>query len=71
MLFIKWKDLTKVADLMCQKYGYNVQFSSLAIKNSLKQVLDASVDKLISNMRSKEKNEYLNYLTPRNRDLLY
>lgn len=22
VLFIKWKDLAKVSDLMCQKYGY-------------------------------------------------
>jgi hypothetical protein len=70
VLFIKWKDLTKVADLMCQKYGYHVQFSSLAIKNSLRTVLDASVDKLICNMRNREKDEYLNYFTPRNRTLL-
>lgn len=37
----------------------------------LKQLLDASVDKLIRNMKPKEQDDYLNYFTQRNRALLH
>lgn len=71
VLFIKWKDLAKVSDLMCQKYGYIEKYSNLSTMKCLKQLLDASVDKLIRNMKPKEQGEYLNYFTPRNRALLH
>ncbi len=41
--FIKWKDLDKVTDLMCQKYGYDMRFSRHNINHSLKLLLQASV----------------------------
>jgi AAA+ ATPase superfamily predicted ATPase len=34
--YIKWKDMNKVADVMCQKYSYTVKFSLHSVKNSLK-----------------------------------
>lgn len=52
MLFIKWKDLNKVTDQMGQKFGYDVKYSYLSITNSLKQLLEASVDKLLKSFKS-------------------
>lgn len=49
--YIKWRDLTKVTDVMCQKYSYDVKFSFHSIKNSLRQLLDISVDKLLKNLK--------------------
>lgn len=47
--FIKWKDLHKVSDLMCQKYGYDMKWSFHSVKEKLKLLLFACIDKLIKN----------------------
>jgi hypothetical protein len=50
--YIKWRDINKVSDLMCQKYGYDMRWSFHSVKNKLKELLNASINKLIKNFKA-------------------
>lgn len=60
ILYKKSKDLNKVADGMCQKYGYELRYSLHSVKNKIRQLLNASLDKLVCNL-PKEMMVYKEY----------
>jgi hypothetical protein len=69
ILFIKSKDIIKVSDGLCQKYGYDIRWSIHSVKFKLIQLLGFSVDKLIRSCK-KEKELYEQYFTENRRAIL-
>lgn len=70
ILYIKHRDVNKVADGMCQKYGYDMRWSIHSVKFKLRHVLDAAVTKLVSNFKQKEADLYQHYFDAKRRQLL-
>lgn len=51
ILYIKHRDFNKVSDDLCQKYGYDVRWSLHSVKVKMRELLQASVDKLLTNFK--------------------
>lgn len=43
ILYIKWRDLTKVSDALCQTYGYELKWSIISVKHIFRELLNKSV----------------------------
>jgi hypothetical protein len=68
--FIKWKDLHKVSDLMCQKYGYDMKWSFHSVKEKLKLLLFSCIDKLNKNSKQNEQDKYRHFFTEGKKKIL-
>jgi hypothetical protein len=68
--FLKHKDLNRVADDLCQKYGYDVRWSLHSVKVKMKEILTKPLDKLLSNFKNESREVYSNYITPNRREIL-
>lgn len=64
--YIKWRDLNKVSDLMCQKYGYDMKWSFHSVKNNLKLLVTSSINKLKKNFKPADLDIYKHYFTYKN-----
>ncbi len=62
--------MTKVADLMCQKYGYDMKWSLHSVRSKLRDLLAASISKLTSSCKKGDNELYKHFFTPKNTQVL-
>lgn len=71
ILYIKYKDYTRVSDDMGQKYGYDIKWSFHSVRVKLRDFLQKSIDKLISSITDIDiQSVFTKYFTRKRRDLL-
>lgn len=58
--------MTKVSDLMCQKYGYDMKWSLHSVRSKLRDLLAASISKLSSSCKKGDNELYKHFFTPKN-----
>lgn len=51
LLFKQHTSVEKVSDALCQKYGYDIKWSVHSIRNILKRIYKASLEKLVNASR--------------------
>ncbi len=51
-LYLQFKNLTKVSDSMCEKFGYTLKWSKHAIRQKIKVLLKLSVKRLIATVEA-------------------
>jgi hypothetical protein len=55
-LYIQHRNLTKVSDLLCEKFGYAIKWSKHAVKQKIKYLLRCSLKKLIGSVEAYDRN---------------
>mgnify|MGYP000852395248 CR=1 FL=1 len=55
-LYVQHRNLTKVSDLLCEKFGYTLKWSKHAVKQKIKYLLSSSLKKLIGSVEAYDKN---------------
>ncbi len=55
-MYIQHKNLTKVSDILCEKFGYDLKWSKHAVKQKIKHILKCSTKKLIGTVEAYDKS---------------
>ena len=53
-MFIHHRNLTKISDILCEKYGYELKYSKHSIKHQMKKILKNSIRKLVASAQAYE-----------------
>jgi hypothetical protein len=70
ILLIKYKDLHKVSDGLCQTYGYDLKWSFHSVKMKIKELVNNAINKLLNCLRKKDKSIYEHYFDEKKREAL-
>lgn len=51
-LYIQHRNLTKVSDLLCEKFGYVLKWSKHAVKQKMKKMIKIALKKIIASVEA-------------------
>jgi hypothetical protein len=52
LLYIQHRNISKVSDLLCEKFGYTLKWSKMAVKNKIARMIKTSLKKIIASVEA-------------------